>query len=78
MADITQVDELKMRVSYGATGNQGINSLETLGKADDIPYIFGDNTVSGATASSRLPNPNLRWETTRTFNAGVDFRFIQD
>jgi TonB-linked SusC/RagA family outer membrane protein len=78
MANITEVDELKMRVSYGATGNQGINSLETLGKADDIPYIFGDNTVSGATASSRLPNPDLRWETTRTFNAGVDFRLFKN
>lgn len=76
MADITDIDELKIRLSYGATGNQGINSLETLGKADDIPYLFGDQTVGGATASSRLPNPDLRWETTRTFNTGVDFRLF--
>ncbi len=76
MADQTAVDELKFRVSYGATGNQGINSLETLGKADNIPYVFGDQTVSGATASSRLPNPNLKWETTRTFNIGTDFRLF--
>ena len=73
MQDITSVGELKLRLSYGATGNQGINSLETLGVADNIPYVFGDQTVSGATASSRLPNPNLKWETTRTFNAGIDF-----
>ncbi len=76
MEEITEVDELKFRLSYGATGNQGINSLETLGKADDIPYVFGDETISGATASSRLPNPDLRWETTRTFNTGVDFRLF--
>lgn len=76
MEDVSAVDELKIRLSYGATGNQGINSLETLGKADDIPYVFGTQTISGATASSRLPNPNLKWETTRTFNAGVDFRFF--
>jgi len=76
MADQTAIDELKFRVSYGATGNQGINSLESLGKADNIPYVFGDQTVSGATASSRLPNPDLKWETTRTFNAGVDFRLF--
>lgn len=78
MADISAVDELKVRLSYGATGNQGINSLETLGKADDIPYVFGDQTVSGATASSRLPNPNLKWETTRTFNVGADFRLFKN
>jgi TonB-linked SusC/RagA family outer membrane protein len=76
MEGMTSVDELKIRLSYGATGNQGINSLETLGKADDIPYVFGDQTVSGATASSRLPNPNLKWETTRTFNIGTDFRLF--
>lgn len=78
MEDIRAVDELKFRVSYGATGNQGINSLETLGKADDIPYVFGTQTISGATASSRLPNPNLKWETTRTFNVGVDFRVFRN
>ncbi|MEZ4884399.1 MAG: TonB-dependent receptor [Chitinophagales bacterium] len=78
MADVTAVDELKIRLSYGATGNQGINSLETLGKADDIPYVFGSGTVSGATASSRLPNPNLKWETTRTFNIGTDFRLFNN
>ena len=76
MADVKAVDELKFRVSYGATGNQGINSLETLGKADDIPYVFGSGTVSGSTASSRLPNPNLKWETTKTFNIGADFRLF--
>ena len=78
MADVTAVDELKFRLSYGATGNQGINSLETLGKADDIPYFFNDQTISGATASSRLPNPNLKWETTRTFNIGADFRLFKN
>jgi TonB-linked SusC/RagA family outer membrane protein len=76
MADVSAVDELKFRVSYGATGNQGINSLETLGRADDIPYVFGTETVNGATASSRLPNPDLKWETTRTFNIGADFRLF--
>jgi TonB-linked SusC/RagA family outer membrane protein len=78
MAYQQAVDELKFRVSYGATGNQGINSLETLGRADDIPYFFGDQTVSGATASSRLPNPDLKWETTRTFNIGADFRLFKN
>ncbi len=72
------INELKLRVSYGATGNQGINSLESLGVADNLPYVFGDQTVGGASASSRLPNPNLKWETTTTLNAGVDFRFFNN
>ncbi|MDX1602559.1 MAG: TonB-dependent receptor [Salinimicrobium sediminis] len=72
------INELKLRLSYGATGNQGINSLESLGVADDRPYVFGGQTVGGATPSARLPNPNLKWETTTTFNAGVDFRLFNN
>ena len=41
--------------------------------ADYNPYVFGNSTVSGSSASSRLRNPDLKWETTTTFNAGVDF-----
>jgi TonB-linked SusC/RagA family outer membrane protein len=76
MDNIGGLDELKFTVSYGATGNQGINSLESLGRADDTPYVFGGVPVSGGVASSRLPNPNLRWETTTTFNTGIDFRLL--
>ncbi|SHI70786.1 SusC/RagA family TonB-linked outer membrane protein [Pseudozobellia thermophila] len=78
MENVKAINEMKLRVSYGATGNQGINSLESLGVADDLPYVFGDQTVAGATASSRLPNPDLKWETTTTLNAGVDFRLFNN
>lgn len=70
---IDYINQLKVRMSYGATGNQGINPLESLGVADYNPYIFGNTTVSGSSASSRLRNPSLKWETTTTFNTGVDF-----
>lgn len=78
LQNVEAINELKLRVSYGATGNQGINPLESLGVADDLPYVFGDQTVGGATASSRLPNPNLKWETTTTLNTGVDFRLFNN
>ncbi|CAM4235138.1 SusC/RagA family TonB-linked outer membrane protein [Gillisia limnaea] len=78
LENVEGINEMKLRVSYGATGNQGINSLESLGVADDRPYVFGGQTVGGSTASSRLPNPNLKWETTTTFNAGVDFRLFSN
>ena len=71
------VDQLKLRLSYGVTGNQGINSLESLGVAEYNPYIFGTSTVSGSSASSRLRNPELKWESTTTLNAGIDFGFLQ-
>ncbi|GAA4268801.1 SusC/RagA family TonB-linked outer membrane protein [Hyunsoonleella aestuarii] len=78
LENLESINELKLRISYGATGNQGINSLESLGRADDTPYIFGGETVAGFVASSRLPNPNLKWETTTTFNTGLDFRLFNN
>ena len=64
---------MKIRLSYGATGNQGINPLESLGVANYNPYSFGSVVTSGSSPSTRLRNPNLKWETTTTINAGVDF-----
>ena len=70
------VDQLKLRLSYGITGNQGVDPLESLGVANYNPYIFGTTTVSGSSASSRLRNPALKWESTATLNAGIDFGFF--
>ncbi|KAB5489478.1 SusC/RagA family TonB-linked outer membrane protein [Flagellimonas hadalis] len=84
LQNVEAINELKLRVSYGATGNQGINPLESLGVADNLPYVFyntstqSTETVAGSTASSRLPNPNLKWETTTTLNTGVDFRLFNN
>ena len=78
LQNVDAINEMKLRVSYGATGNQGINSLESLGVADNLPYIFSGETVGGATASSRLPNPDLKWETTTTLNTGLDFRLFNN
>ena len=70
------VDQLKLRLSYGITGNQGVDPLESLGVANYNPYIFGTTTVSGSSASSRLRNPALKWESTATLNVGIDFGFF--
>lgn len=64
------LDYLKLRLSYGTTGNANIESYLSMGT-----YSFSSkssyNGDSGAWPS-RLPNPNLTWETARKFNLGVD------
>ena len=70
--------ELKFRASYGSTGNEGINPSESLGIADDLPYVFNGVTVGGFAPLTRLPNPNLKWETTTTANLGVNFAFLEN
>ena len=73
LKDTRAITQLKFRVSYGSTGNEGIDPSQSLGVADDLPYAFGGSTVGGFAPLSRLPNPNLKWETTTTLNLGVDF-----
>ena len=70
------LDMMKLRVSYSANGNQGINAYQTLDRLSLTQYIWGDggNTVNGVyLPTNGVGNPNLKWETTYTFNTGIDF-----
>ena len=78
----TWVDMLKIRLSYGANGNNAISRYQTLDRlysTNGVKYIWGD--TSSAVNSAYLPsdgigNPDLRWETTYTANVGLDFSFF--
>lgn len=75
--NITQVDDLKLRVGYGVTGNlptQNYAFQETLG-AGSLGYINGEYTASIRPTSN--PNPDLRWENKKELNAGVDFSLLE-
>ena len=69
--DVSWLDLLKIRASYGTTGNANISPYLSLGT-----YSFSDastyNGVSGA-RPSRLENPNLTWEIAHTTNLGLEF-----
>lgn len=71
---------LKLRVSYGQTGNQGINSYQTLPMLATANYPLGGALSSGfAEQVWRGPvNKDLRWETTDQYNAGIDFGFLDN
>ncbi|MEP2059365.1 MAG: TonB-dependent receptor [Maribacter litoralis] len=68
------ISELKFRMSYGQTGNTGIEAYQTFSTLDTSSYSFGDSGAAGFVPSS-ISNPNLRWETTKQFNVGLDFEF---
>ena len=69
------LDELKLRVGYGETSNQAINPYQTLGSLGTRPYNFGDTYATGYFVST-LPNSDLGWEYSNTWNAGLDFGFF--
>ncbi len=65
--------DLKLRVGYGETGNQDIDdylALQTL--SPGFRAVFGQQVQVGV-APDQFANPNLQWEETATFNAGIDF-----
>ena len=65
--------ELKLRVSYGATGNQAVRPYQSLPIMVAAPLSIAPGQEFVALRPSLTkPNPNLRWETTRQLNVGLD------
>src|SRR5699024_9425704 len=62
---------LKLRLSYGITGNQEIDNFASLARLGNSQVTFGDRIAVGINPSS-LGNENLQWEKTRQYNAGLD------
>lgn len=73
LENVKAIDQLKVRLSYGSVGNQSLDPYTTLGVVDNYSYVFGGNLYTGNLPGSLLYNPNLTWETSTTFNAGLDF-----
>ena len=74
MEDLTWIDNLKLRVGYGETSNQSINPYSTLGGLAVRNYNFGDGTnYKAGYYVNALPNPELGWEYSKTWNFGLDF-----
>ncbi|UOG77323.1 TonB-dependent receptor (plasmid) [Hymenobacter tibetensis] len=74
------VNFLKLRAGYGSNGNltSRYSSLSTVGPG--VAYVFGDastGSVFGQQVNS-LANPNLKWESTRGINAGLDFVLLKN
>ncbi len=69
------INDLKLRVSYGVTGNQEIGNLialSTLG-ATGNRYVIGGTPIN-IVSPERYANPNLKWEETSQWNMGADFQ----
>lgn len=76
MREVTAVSLLKLRAGYGVTSNQAVAPYATLGRLSNRFYNFGDNgdeSYETGYIISELPNENLGWEFTNTWNFGVDF-----
>jgi len=65
-----KVTNLKLRVSYGITGNQEIGNYKSLALMSSSYYIYSDTPILGFSES--IGNPDLQWERTAQLDLGVD------
>ena len=71
---VSWIDNLKLKASYGAVGNDNLSSWYCYQGL----YAAGYNDLSNAgVVISRLPNETLKWETNLQFNTGIDFAFFR-
>ncbi|WP_161888732.1 SusC/RagA family TonB-linked outer membrane protein [Pontibacter russatus] len=78
MQDVSLVDMLKLRVGFGQTSNQAVTPYSTLGRLSTRPYNFGPDTYATGYYVNQLPNPNLGWEFSKTWNYGLDFALLNN
>ncbi|MCQ2115150.1 MAG: TonB-dependent receptor [Bacteroidales bacterium] len=93
MKDIRWIDLMKVRASYGISGNQGISAYQTLSRYGQHKYFndgqwvtaIGPGYQSGYTGQggiyavwSGIPNTGLKWETTSQVDLGIDAGFFDN
>lgn len=85
LKDVDFISNLKLRASYGEAGNQNIGLFQyqssyTTGKrSSNYGYVFGqDKTYIDGMVQSFLPNPNLKWETSKQTDIGIDLGFFNN
>jgi TonB-dependent starch-binding outer membrane protein SusC len=69
------VNELKLRLGYGVTGNSSVNPYTTAGPLSRNPYVYGLTAGIGYLPQI-VKNPELGWEKTAQANLGIDFAFF--
>lgn len=70
------LSDLKLRTSFGVTGNQGIDPYDSQAGLKGTNYRFGDLDGSGFEVAN-IANKSLGWEKTTQFDVGVDFGFLK-
>ncbi len=72
------ISSLKLRSSYGLTGNFSIPNYGSLAQMTSSNYILGNQVLTSGIAVSSPANPKLTWENTASFDAGLELGFLNN
>ncbi len=85
MRNAKQISDLKLRLSYGQTGNQSVAPYSSQALYGAAYYSFNtgaglgpSSTLQSGVATTSIANPFLTWETTEQWNAGVDIGLFKN
>ncbi|BAX79325.1 hypothetical protein ALGA_0938 [Labilibaculum antarcticum] len=77
MNDIDWMSNLKLRASWGITGNQAVSPFQTWSSVVSAPVVLGGSLGVGFVPGAPA-NPDLKWETTDQYDFGVDFGILNN
>ena len=77
MANITPLSDMKLRVSWGKSGNQAISPYQSLQRYEPQQLVIGAQGTIGF-APANIGNPDLKWETTTQLDVGLDIGLLQN
>ncbi|HLO92032.1 MAG TPA: SusC/RagA family TonB-linked outer membrane protein [Lentimicrobium sp.] len=77
MSEVRWVNDLKLRVGYGITGNQDIGNYKSLLLMGRAGKFFYNGQWINTYQPISNPNPNLKWENKHEINAGIDFAVMK-
>ncbi len=77
LKDVSWINKLKLRAGYGAIGNQNIGLYAYSDRYSGKYYYSFAGVAYDGYAQTSLGNDNLKWETSRQLNAGVDFEVLE-
>lgn len=77
MPELNQISFLKLRSSYGVTGNFNIGNYSHIPTISTANYVFGNSIAAGRSVSN-LADQNLGWESNEQINFGIDLNIFDD
>lgn len=78
MEGLTFISDLKLRASYGKTGNTALSPYQSLDRMGSYRVVYANQTDEIGFSPSNISNPDLKWETTAQVDVGLDLGILQN
>ncbi len=78
MKPVNFISNLRLRGSFGLTGSNGFPAYRSLPIENTYKVVFDNTTVVDGRTLSQIPNPDLKWERSKQYNAGIDLGVLKN